>query len=59
MWFIIFGLILLAVGTTVFAIATWRSGALIKWIGIPFGGRLCALHSDLHHLLPSHSRGQD
>jgi uncharacterized membrane protein YiaA len=34
-WFIIIGLLLLGAGIIVFAIAIWRSGLLIKWVGIP------------------------
>lgn len=34
-WFIIIGLILLGAGIIVVAAAIWRSGALIRWIGIP------------------------
>ena len=34
-WFIVVGLILLAVGVIAFAVAVWRSGLLIRWAGIP------------------------
>ena len=34
-WFIVIGLILLALGTIVLAVAIWRSGLLLKWSGIP------------------------
>ena len=34
-WFFLFGLIALAVGVILFAIAIWRSGVLIRWSGIP------------------------
>ena len=34
-WFIISGLLALEVGMVAFAVATWRSQVLIKWIGIP------------------------
>lgn len=34
-WFIISGLVILGLGTIAFAVAVWRSGALIKWVGIP------------------------
>jgi hypothetical protein len=34
-YFIVVGLVLLGVGVIVFAIAAWRSGVLIRWIGIP------------------------
>lgn len=34
-WFIISGLVLLGVGIVAFAIAIWRSRALISWSGIP------------------------
>ena len=34
-WFILVGLMLLGVGVIVEAIAIWRSGTLIRWVGIP------------------------
>lgn len=34
-WFIVIGLLLLAVGMVLFAVAAWRSRILIRWIGIP------------------------
>ncbi|HKW70446.1 MAG TPA: hypothetical protein VJP81_07665 [Candidatus Dormibacteraeota bacterium] len=34
-WFIVIGLLLLGVGIVFFAIAAWRSGILVPWIGIP------------------------
>lgn len=34
-WFIIIGLIVLALGVIGFAVAIWRSGVFVKWIGIP------------------------
>ncbi len=34
-WFFLFGLLALAVGTILFAIAIWRSGILTRWSGIP------------------------
>ncbi len=34
-WFIISGLLLLAVGMVAFAVAIWRSRALVNWSGIP------------------------
>jgi len=34
-WFIVIGLLLLAVGITVFAVAAWRSRVLTRWIGVP------------------------
>ena len=34
-WFILIGLVLLGVGVIVSALAIWRSGILVKWIGIP------------------------
>ncbi len=34
-WFFGFGLLAIAVGTILFAIAIWRSGILTKWSGIP------------------------
>jgi hypothetical protein len=33
--FILTGLVLLAIGTILFAIAIWRSGSMLKWSGIP------------------------
>ena len=34
-WFIVIGLLLLAIGVVVIAVAIWRSRLLISWIGIP------------------------
>jgi hypothetical protein len=34
-WFIVVGLVLLAVGILLFAVAAWRSHVLTGWIGIP------------------------
>jgi hypothetical protein len=34
-WFIVIGLVLLAAGIALFAIAIWRSRVLTRWIGIP------------------------
>lgn len=34
-WFILSGLILLGAGVVVSAIAIWRSGVFVKWLGIP------------------------
>ena len=34
-WFFGFGLLAIAVGTVLFAVAVWRSGSLTKWSGIP------------------------
>ena len=34
-WFIVIGLVLLAAGIVLFAVAIWRSGVLRKWSGIP------------------------
>ena len=34
-WFIVVGLLLLAVGMVLFAVAAWRSRILVRWIGIP------------------------
>lgn len=42
-WFIIIGLILLGAGIIVVAAAIWRSGVLIRWIGIPLAAGF-ALH---------------
>ena len=35
MWFIVAGLVLLGVGTIVFAVAVWRSGIFVRWSAIP------------------------
>jgi hypothetical protein len=42
-WFIIGGLLLLAVGTITFAVAVWRSAALARWSAIPLAA-LTALY---------------
>ena len=34
-WFILIGLGLLGVGVIILALAMWRSGVFVKWIGIP------------------------
>lgn len=34
-WFIVVGLLLLALGIALFAVAAWRSRILIPWIGVP------------------------
>ena len=34
-WFIVVGLLLLAAGAVLFAIAAWRSRILVRWIGLP------------------------
>jgi hypothetical protein len=34
-YFIVVGLVLLAVGLIEFAVAAWRSGVLVRWIGLP------------------------
>ena len=34
-WFLLLGLGLLGVGVVVFAVAMWRSGIFLRWIGIP------------------------
>lgn len=34
-WFIVVGLLLLAAGVVLFAVAAWRSRMLLAWIGVP------------------------
>ncbi len=34
-WFIVVGLVLLAAGAVLFAVAIWSSGVLLRWIAIP------------------------
>lgn len=34
-WFIVIGLLLLAVGMVLFAVGAWRSRMLVPWIGVP------------------------
>lgn len=34
-WFIVVGLVLLAIGIVIFAVAAWRSHVVTRWIGIP------------------------
>jgi hypothetical protein len=35
MWFIVIGLVVLGVGTIVYAVAVWRSGMFVRWSAIP------------------------
>jgi hypothetical protein len=39
-WFIVIGLILLAVGAIVLATAVWRSGSIQRWAGVPLAAGL-------------------